>query len=181
MSARTPEAPAHAAGAARASRPPVPVPPPGRPAAFAGDWPLGDAIEVGPLPSAVPSARRHVRQVLREWGLARLAEDAELLVSELVTNAVAALRSAGQMSPARLWLLADRTRVLILVWDAIARPPVPGDAGRDAEGGRGLLLVDAISQGWDWYLPQGTAGKVVWALAGRKGTAQPLPDTNLGA
>jgi anti-sigma regulatory factor (Ser/Thr protein kinase) len=159
MSARTPGA---------IARPVAAAPPPG----LAGDWPFGDAIEVGPLPGAVPSARRHVRRLLLEWGLTRLAEDAELLVSELVTNAVAALRSAGQVSPARLWLLADRTRVLILVWDAVAKPPVPSDADRDAECGRGLQLVDAISQRWDWYLPQGAAGKVVWALA--------AADTNLG-
>jgi hypothetical protein len=36
----------------------------------------------------------------------------------------------------------------------------------DAESGRGLLLVDAISKRWDWYFPQdGAGGKVVWALA----------------
>jgi anti-sigma regulatory factor (Ser/Thr protein kinase) len=131
-----------------------------------GEWPFRDALELGPLPGAVPCARLHVRQVLWEWGLARLTASAELLVTELVTNAVAALRSAGQVAPVRLWLLADRTRVLILVWDASLRPPVPVNAGHDAENGRGLLLVAALSQEWDWYFPPHTGGKVVWALTG---------------
>jgi hypothetical protein len=68
----------------------------------------------------------------------------------------------------RLWLLADQSQVLILVWDASPRSPAPVNPGHDAENGRGLLLVDAISQGWDWYVPQHTSGKVVWALAGHR-------------
>jgi anti-sigma regulatory factor (Ser/Thr protein kinase) len=104
--------------------------------------------------------------VLWEWGLAHLSEDVELLVSELVTNAVDASAAADGISPVRLWLLADGTRVLILVWDASSRPPVPGDVGADSESGRGLLLVEAVSQRWDWYLSADTGGKVVWATLG---------------
>lgn len=143
---------------------PVPVPPSGYRGIVSGEWPFLDALELGPLPGAVPCARLHARHVLWEWGLARLAEDAELLVSELVTNAIAVPQSADRVSPVRLWLLADQTRVLILVWDASPTPPVPVDVGQDAESGRGLFLVDAISQSWDWYFPQVTGGKVVWAL-----------------
>jgi anti-sigma regulatory factor (Ser/Thr protein kinase) len=142
----------------------VPVPPAGEIVPDA--WPLQDALELGALPDAVPCARLHARQVLWEWGLTRLAATTELLVSELVTNAVAALRTANQVSPVRLWLLADRTRVLVLVWDASLRPPVPVIADQDAENGRGLLLVEAVSQCWDWYFPHDIGGKVVWALAG---------------
>jgi anti-sigma regulatory factor (Ser/Thr protein kinase) len=131
-----------------------------------GEWPFQDGLELGPLPDAVPRARLHVRQVLWDWGLARLTASAELLVTELVTNAVAELTAADQVSPVRLWLLADPTRVLILVWDASLRPPVPVNATQDAENGRGLLLVAALSQGWDWYFPPHAGGKVVWALAG---------------
>jgi anti-sigma regulatory factor (Ser/Thr protein kinase) len=112
----------------------------------------------------VPCARLHVRHVLWEWGLARLAEDAELLVSELVTNAVAAPQPADEICPVRLWLLADRTRAVILVWDSCPAPPAPVNAAEDAESGRGLLLVEAVSQRWDWYFPQRMGGKVVWAL-----------------
>ena len=51
--------------------------------------------------------------------------------------------------PVRLWILSDKERVLILVWDAIPRPPIQLDAVEDTENGRGLLLVEAISAGWD--------------------------------
>jgi anti-sigma regulatory factor (Ser/Thr protein kinase) len=129
------------------------------------EWPLCTFLELGPLPSAVPCARLHVRQRLWEWNLARLSECAELLVSELVTNAVAASQALTLAPPVRLWLLAAPARVLVAVWDAVTQPPVPQEAAQDAEGGRGLLLVDAMSKQWDWYFPQeGTGGKVVWAL-----------------
>jgi hypothetical protein len=67
------------------------------------------------------------------------------------------------VTPVRLWLLADKRRVLILVWDASQRAPEPARPVGDAEGGRGLLLVEAISEKWDWYFPKEMGGKVVWA------------------
>ena len=83
-----------------------------------------------------------------------------------MTNSVAASQSLERIFPVRLWLLSDRARVLILVWDASPQPPVRVDFGEDVESGRGLLLVETISSRWDWYVPhQGVGGKVVWALA----------------
>jgi anti-sigma regulatory factor (Ser/Thr protein kinase) len=137
---------------------------------MAGQWPLQSFLELGALPGAVPCARLHARQMLWEWKLAGLSENVELLVSELLTNAVRSSQSLEPVSPVRLGLLADKVadeaHVLILVWDASPRPPVRIDADEDAESGRGLLLVEAISDQWDWYSPsQETGGKVVWALA----------------
>jgi anti-sigma regulatory factor (Ser/Thr protein kinase) len=132
---------------------------------MAGEWPLRDFIELGALPGAVPCARLHTRQLMWEWGLARLNENAELLVSELATNAMLASRATRRISPVRLWLLANSRQVLILVWDASPQPPVRKNISGDAENGRGLLLVDAISDGWGWYFPD-AGGKVVWALIG---------------
>jgi anti-sigma regulatory factor (Ser/Thr protein kinase) len=143
---------------------PFPVPPPRHQGIIFGQWPLRDGIELGSLPGAVSCARLHVRQVLWEWGLSRFGENAELLVSELMTNAVAASQPEDAVPPVRLWLLADQTRALILVWDGSPLPPVPSDPGPDAESGRGLLLVEAVSERWDWYLPVQSGGKVVWAL-----------------
>lgn len=83
---------------------PVPVPPPrpdGR--SLAAGWPLRDFLELGPLPTAVPCARLHARLLIRDWGLTALASNVEILVSELVTNAVHASRVLGQASPVRLW------------------------------------------------------------------------------
>jgi anti-sigma regulatory factor (Ser/Thr protein kinase) len=100
--------------------------------------------------------------------LTALNDDAELLVSELVTNAVAASPSVDRIVPVRLWLRADQTRVLVLIRDISSEPPVPMKPGPDAETGRGMLLVEAVSQRWDWYLTEGSTGKIVWALAVRE-------------
>jgi anti-sigma regulatory factor (Ser/Thr protein kinase) len=129
-------------------------------------WGLRSYLPFGALPGAVPSARLHARQLMWEWGLAESSDDVELLTSELVTNAVQASRRLGQASPVRLWLRSDALRVLILVWDASPHPPVRTDAGGEAESGRGLLLVEAISDRWDWYATQEPdGGKIVWALS----------------
>ncbi|HUY50174.1 MAG TPA: ATP-binding protein [Streptosporangiaceae bacterium] len=126
-------------------------------------WPLRDYLELGALPGAVPCARLHARLLIREWGLAALADDVEILVSELVTNAVQATRALGQAVPVRLWLLADAARILIIVWDASPQLPVRAGASTEAESGRGLLLVEALSHQWGTSAaPAG--GKTVWAL-----------------
>ncbi|MGH3267669.1 MAG: ATP-binding protein, partial [Trebonia sp.] len=100
--------------------------------------------------------------VLREWGLAAVSDDTEAVVSELVTNGVRASRSAGH-DAVRVWLVSDLGRVVVFVWDASPRPPARGDPGADAVSGRGLLLVEALSQRWGYFGHDG-AGKVVWAL-----------------
>jgi anti-sigma regulatory factor (Ser/Thr protein kinase) len=154
-------------GAALAGLPrPVPPFPPALAHGRDGEWSPQTFLELGALPGAVPCARLHARQVLWEWGLARLSDSVELLVSELITNAVDASRSMAQMVPVRLWLLAGRAQVMVIVWDTSPRPPVRAQAAEDAENGRGLLLVEAMSVRWDWYFPQEGNGKVVWALAG---------------
>ena len=127
-------------------------------------WPLQDFLELGALASAVPCARLHARQVLWEWGLARLGESAELVVSELSTNAVEASQAYTQASSVRLWLVSDLARILITVWDASPQPPMRISASGDAEGGRGLVLVEAFSQRWGWYSRNDSAGKFVWAI-----------------
>jgi anti-sigma regulatory factor (Ser/Thr protein kinase) len=105
--------------------------------------------------------------VLWEWRLTGLADNAELLVSELVTNAVTAARAAGDYLPIRLWLLSDTARVVIMVWDANPHMPVQEQVGAEAESGRGLLLVETVSDQWGMF-PTPPCGKSVWAL-----TAQP--------
>jgi anti-sigma regulatory factor (Ser/Thr protein kinase) len=129
-----------------------------------GPWPLQDFLEFGALVSAVPCARLHTRHVLREWGMASAGESAELLVTELITNAVKASRVMAQVPPVRLWLVSDRAQILILVWDASPQPPVRADASGDAENGRGLMLVEAISEHWGWYCRDDSGGKFVWAI-----------------
>jgi hypothetical protein len=65
-----------------------------------------------------------------------------------------------------MWLLSDKRRVLILVWDASPQPPVRMYSRDDAENGRGLLLVETISTQWNWYFPHDPGGKAVWAQIG---------------
>jgi len=86
-----------------------------------------------------------------------------LVVTELITNAIAASRAnEGGPFPVRLWLLSDRSEILIMVHDASPGQPGRMSPADDAEAGRGLMLVEAISKRWDWYAV--TRGKVVWAL-----------------
>jgi len=127
-------------------------------------WPLRSYLELGALPGAVPCARLHARQVLWEWGLSAFSKNAELLVSELVTNAVQASPSAERILPVRLWLSSDGSRLLIQVRDGNRFPPVRTDADEEDESGRGLLIVDALSTKWGWHRKEGHDWKMVWAL-----------------
>ncbi len=139
-------------------------------------WELRTFLELGALPTAVPCARLHTKQVLWEWHLNALADSAELIVSELVTNAVRASagltgsRHSGRwvpgVPPVRLWLFSDRQRVLIQVWDGNDELPAPQHGQPDAESGRGLLLVESLSAEWGSYRPERSSGKVVWAMVG---------------
>jgi anti-sigma regulatory factor (Ser/Thr protein kinase) len=146
--------------------PPVTVADAARFAPFAARWPLRTFLELGALPGAVPCARLHAHNVLAEWRLTAFSESTGLLVSELVTNAIQISRLADPDAPVRLWLVSDRAQVVIFVWDASPLPPLPGDVGEDAESGRGLLIVQAVSAQWGWDFPPGMGGKVVWAVAG---------------
>jgi anti-sigma regulatory factor (Ser/Thr protein kinase) len=144
-------------------------------------WPLRSSLPLGALPTATPCARLHARHVLWEWGLHTVADTAELLVSELVTNGVNASREMEGNPPVLLQLSTDKVRVLIEVWDGNTRPPEPQElnGGLPAfgdEGGRGLFLVAMLSEHWNWYLTQEPQGKVVWCeLAAQE------PGTRTGA
>jgi anti-sigma regulatory factor (Ser/Thr protein kinase) len=128
------------------------------------EWPMRSLLELGALPTAVPCARLHARQVALEWGLRNLADATELIVSELATNAI--LASRGLISPViRLSLASDRSFILIRVWDGNSgQMPVRQEARPDAEHGRGLFLVEAFSAEWGSY--REANGKVVWATVG---------------
>ena len=128
-------------------------------------WPLQDFLELGALVSAVPCARLHVRQVLWEWGIGNLGDSTELLVTELIANAVRASREMTRISAVRLWLLSDSAQILILVWDASPQSPVLMGVSAEAEHGRGLMLVEAVSEQWGWYSLEDGDGKFVWAIA----------------
>jgi anti-sigma regulatory factor (Ser/Thr protein kinase) len=143
----------------------VPVPPTqNRGTDMAGQWPIRDFLELGALEGAVPSARLHAQHILWEWRLTPLTEAVKQVVSELVTNSVAAARAMPQTGPVRLWLLSDTRKVLVMVWDANPQPPALIEVGDFAENGRGLFLVQAFSERWGTYPTPQMGGKVVWAL-----------------
>ena len=151
--------------------PAEPAPRPDPALARMQEWPLRSYLELRALPESVRSARLHARHVLGEWSMRALTDTVELLVSEIITNAVRASGTTGPPGTARarrapwirFWLTSDQQCVLIQVWDADPDHPVQQDAGPDAEAGRGLLLVDTLSTHWGCYTPGGQAGKIVWA------------------
>jgi len=110
--------------------------------------------------TAPRQARRVLDGALAEWGLGHLAEAADLLTSELVTNAV-----LHGTQPATLTVYTDREAdgglLFIEVEDAKPGAPDLPDADEDAESGRGLMIVDAIAE--DWGCDPAETGKRVWA------------------
>jgi len=102
-----------------------------------------------------------------------IAETAELLVSELTTNAVkftdppaACLQRHSDPARAERILLTLRRlsgQVVIEVSDSDMNPPRLGDTGVNAENGRGLMLVDALSKEWSYFYPP-SGGKTVYCV-----------------
>jgi anti-sigma regulatory factor (Ser/Thr protein kinase) len=100
-------------------------------------------------------ARRFVKNALRERGARSEIELVELLVSELVTNAVVHARSQVEVSVS---ISADLVRVA--VFDSSRQPPLRRAPGHDGESGRGLLMLEALSSAWGIEFAPG--GKSVW-------------------
>jgi anti-sigma regulatory factor (Ser/Thr protein kinase) len=134
--------------------------------------PLQTSLVLGALPSAVACARFHARNVMYEWNLPSVADSIELVVSELVTNAVRASTGPdGQpkydartgLPLVHLKLSSDWACVLIEVWDQDPRMPSAKAAGPDDESGRGLMLVEALCGRWGCATPTDSDDKVVWA------------------
>jgi hypothetical protein len=137
-------------------------------------FPLRTFLELGAYDTAAGSARGHARNVLAEWRLGELEEAVLAVISELVTNSVAATSAmAGDARPprapsVRLWLLGGTAGIMILVWDAAPAAPEPRAAGTWDESGRGLGLVSHFSAQWDYYRPSApVGGKVTRALITR--------------
>jgi len=131
-------------------------------------------MELAASPTAPFRARRRARAVLQGWGMgSEIVETAELLVSELATNAVKFTEPAqgprwkgSDLAPAERISLTLRHltgQVVIEVSDSDANPPQMADAGVNVESGRGLMLVDALSKEWSYFFtPSG--GKTVYCV-----------------
>jgi anti-sigma regulatory factor (Ser/Thr protein kinase) len=123
---------------------------------------ISSALEFAPLPTAVPCARLHAVHVLREWGLRGLADDAQMIVSELITNAIDASTLLPEHPPVTLRLLLTGRSLVVEVWDHSPRDLQPREADADDECGRGLTVVAALADRWGWERT-GPGRKVVWA------------------
>ncbi|MFI8179146.1 SpoIIE family protein phosphatase [Actinacidiphila glaucinigra] len=111
-------------------------------------------------PAAVSGMRAAVAAKLDEWGLSELAFGMELVLSELITNAI-----RYGSAPIGVRLLLDRT-LTCEVSDGSSTSPHLRHAATTDEGGRGLFLVAQVAERWGTrYTPE---GKVIWA-------EQPLP------
>jgi CheY-like chemotaxis protein/anti-sigma regulatory factor (Ser/Thr protein kinase) len=114
-------------------------------------------LELGPNVSDVGLARRFLVTHCERWGCDDVLEDGQLVVSELVTNA---LVHAG--SPCELGIAFRNGRLRIEIRDRGSGGPEVQAADSESEHGRGLLLVSALTNAWGME-PREPAGKVVWA------------------
>ena len=119
--------------------------------------PLRENWTVWRVPEAARHARRFTKRTLRTWGVTEETDTILLVVSELVTNAL--VHTDG---PVRLDLTLVNHRFRVAVADSSPRTPVkPTSIGWEATGGRGILLVEAMSAAWGTVPVSG--GKQVWA------------------
>ena len=113
-------------------------------------------LDLSPHPQAAREARRFLEENDCPVHHSRVLDEAQLLATELVTNAVA---HGGP--PITLRLTCDGTPgMLVAVTDGSPRAPVAQEASTEATSGRGVALVDLLSDAWG--VDTGRTGKTVW-------------------
>ncbi|MFC9455018.1 ATP-binding protein [Streptomyces sp. NPDC058430] len=123
--------------------------PRGRPTVWHASWPLSRDL------TSVARARRLVIAQLGHWDLEEPADTAELLVSEVVTNALRHTRG-----PLRLNLQVRGSRLRCEVEDTAAGGPLRRFVDVDSEGGRGIELLDLLAEAWG--TTDTATGKTIW-------------------
>jgi serine/threonine-protein kinase RsbW len=116
-------------------------------------------IALPPVPQAAGIARDATRDALESWGLSQVADDAILLVSELVGNAVRHALQDG--SDLELGLAVSGTVLRIEVCDADPQSPQPRTPAEFDDSGFGFVLVQELAS--QWGVTQVGHGKAVWA------------------
>ncbi|GAA3233045.1 ATP-binding protein [Actinocorallia longicatena] len=126
------------------------------------DWMCCSDLTLGAADDAPYWARRSAENTLGAWKVHDPDGVVLLMVSELVTNAVAV---SGPADPVRLRLIRLADRVRVTVWDRCSLQPAvraaDGEAALENEDGRGLWLVENLSIAWGWML-EASGGKFVW-------------------
>jgi anti-sigma regulatory factor (Ser/Thr protein kinase) len=122
-------------------------------------WAVSSTYELPSRPSSARVARRLARGAM--GGCPEpLVETAELLITELIANAIQHASSSPVMH-----IDVDSGTVRISVSDESSQTPDVRHGGLEEEGGRGLMLIEALSTSWGWT--RTTGGKQIWfTLAG---------------
>ncbi len=129
----------------------------------------GCRVRLATGPAAPAEARRRVRHAIRSWQVPVDLDAALLLTSELVTNAIRHEAGQGAQS-VMLAIDSSRGRLRVDVHDTSRSLPAVAEVPADAETGRGLLLVETLSDEWGFY--RTPAGKAVYfTLAFEPGNA----------
>lgn len=118
---------------------------------------LRAVVELPATLRSAATARAVIRALLPAWGLARVADDAELVVSELVSNAV---EHAPGSDTYELEVTQRGESVRISLVDGSSIKPVVAELARDRPRGRGMRIVEALTQAWGADEHHG--GKRVW-------------------
>jgi len=139
----------------------------------------GTAVETDPqlitfmlpsIPESVRMARFHVRAALGFHELDDYADDAAIITSELVTNAIQHVCGDGRET---IGVTLARSRnpegVTVVVSDSSPAGPVMRETSADSTQGRGLQIVEALSAHWGWHLEGG--GKAIFAILAREAGA----------
>ncbi|RLL67122.1 ATP-binding protein [Streptomyces sp. Z26] len=113
---------------------------------------------------SVPAARAFTRRALLDWGGTARADDVLLCVSELATNALLHGVPSGRGYRLHLWLNTDRGLRIEVHDSGNGHPRARTGPNEDGENGRGLLLVEALSD--KWGVGTRRPGKVVWCEFG---------------
>ena len=123
-------------------------------------------------PRSARTARDYVAAVLDEWGLGRVREEARLLTSELVTNAVL---HAGTTVTLSIDLDDERQVVRITVRDGSRTQPRRRHYSALATTGRGLAMIDGAAEGFG--IEASSEGKAVWFELGVPASASVSRET----
>jgi anti-sigma regulatory factor (Ser/Thr protein kinase) len=121
-----------------------------------------DFFRLPAVGSSVAEARRRVRTRLREWGVTDgVRDDTEMVVSELFTNAVR--HTTSERITCGLSFTRGIVRVEVTDQGSFLTEPQQCAPGVDEEGGRGLLLVGALTASWGVHSGEAGRGRTVWA------------------
>jgi len=131
---------------------------------------MEECLPLGPDPESPRLARQFVAERLTAWGYDGMHDEAVLLVSELVMNAV--VHADGPLT-LDVGDLGDG--IVVAVADSMPAEPMPRVASSSETTGRGLMIVQGIATAWGVASLRQENGKLVWFRLGADGTTESVP------